>query len=322
MDADGSDVVRLTHRTGDDATPNWSPDGSRIAYTSTAVSPAGSVHVMDADGSNVHSITGPGSANPAWSPNGQKIVFDQQMPAGGGIFIVNADGSGPVNVTNNAADDFDPDWEPVNPNGVYPRPGGATPLRVPLVSAFAPCTAPNSSHVPPLDRPSCTPPQMESTQLTMLTIGYGSGMVRLTVKPGNPVAPQDEADVQIGAVASGVFTKSGGDYSGQVLVNVDMRVTARVGGVPATTEDSSLSIAFGCIPTLSPMGGSACGLDTSADAIVPGLIVERRRMIVAARSVELLDAGPDGDATPPSGCPPACGTGDEQVFLTQGLFAP
>jgi hypothetical protein len=35
-----------------------------------------------------------------------------------------------------------------------------------------------------------------------------------------------------------------------------------------------------------------------------------------------LDAGPDGDISPPVGCPPVCGTGDERTFLDQGALAP
>jgi hypothetical protein len=40
-------------------------------------------------------------------------------------------------------------------------------------------------------------------------------------------------------------------------------------------------------------------------------------------SVEVTDAGEDASLTPASGsCPPSCGSGDEGVFLRQGLFAP
>ncbi|PWU20204.1 MAG: hypothetical protein C5B48_12800, partial [Candidatus Rokuibacteriota bacterium] len=41
----------------------------------------------------------------------------------------------------------------------YPRPKGATPLRVPLVPAAKPCTSPNSTHGAPLAFGSCAPPQ-------------------------------------------------------------------------------------------------------------------------------------------------------------------
>ena len=51
----------------------------------------------------------------------------------------------------------------------YPRPGGATPLRVPLVPAYQSCSAPNSTHGAPLSFPSCNPPDLESQVLTVGT---------------------------------------------------------------------------------------------------------------------------------------------------------
>ena len=49
----------------------------------------------------------------------------------------------------------------------YPRPKGATPIRVPLVPAYKQCTSSNRNHGPPLAHPSCNPPMLESGQLTI-----------------------------------------------------------------------------------------------------------------------------------------------------------
>jgi len=38
--------------------------------------------------------------------------------------------------------------------------------------------------------------------------------------------------------------------------------------------------------------------------------------------VTVLDAGADGSIAAGGGCPVTCGTGDENVFLDQGMFAP
>ena len=54
-------------------------------------------------------------------------------------------------------------------NDAYARPRGASPLRVPLVPSYAPCTAPNRVHGPPLEHPSCTPPVRRSSALTVGT---------------------------------------------------------------------------------------------------------------------------------------------------------
>ena len=68
-------------------------------------------------------------------------------------------------VTGTSVSEFysSPDWQPVPFTG-YARPKGATPLRVPLVTAFRQCDAPdavppngtpNRTHGPPLAYPSC-----------------------------------------------------------------------------------------------------------------------------------------------------------------------
>ena len=78
----------------------------------------------------------------------------------------------------------------------YPRPGGATPLTVPLVPEFQQCTSPDSQHVAPLNQPSCSSPSLASSQLTMDKVGRGRGSARLDVLPGNPSTPGDEADLK------------------------------------------------------------------------------------------------------------------------------
>ena len=56
MNADGSDIVRLTQSPGLDARPAWSPDGTRIAFTSNRDGNY-EIYVMDTDGSNPHNAT-------------------------------------------------------------------------------------------------------------------------------------------------------------------------------------------------------------------------------------------------------------------------
>ena len=54
--ADGSDVVRLTEDPSYNSDPEWSPDGSRIAFASNRDGTF-QIHVMKADGSDVRQIT-------------------------------------------------------------------------------------------------------------------------------------------------------------------------------------------------------------------------------------------------------------------------
>jgi hypothetical protein len=52
---------------------------------------------------------------------------------------------------------------------IHPRPAGASPIRVPLVPAYAACAAPNRTHGPPLEFASCNPPAQTSAQATVGT---------------------------------------------------------------------------------------------------------------------------------------------------------
>ncbi len=210
----------------------------------------------------------------------------------------------------------------------YPRPGGATPLRVPLVPAFRQCTSPNSNHVAPLSNPSCTGLALESTLLTTSTTGVGGGFARWNVIAGDPDTPADEADLTITASATDVRRASNGtDYTGRVILTSNMRITDKANGssglVPATVSDLELSAPIQCAATPASSVGASCTITTTADTLVPGLAKEGKRAVMSAFGLVLEDVGPDGSVTPPSGaCPPTCGSGDEKPFLRQGVFAP
>ncbi len=69
MNADGSSPVRLTNDPATDFGPAWSPDGSRIAF-STFRDGNFEIYVMNADGSNPINLTNDPAEDltPAWSP--------------------------------------------------------------------------------------------------------------------------------------------------------------------------------------------------------------------------------------------------------------
>ena len=210
---------------------------------------------------------------------------------------------------------------------LHPRPGGATPLRVPLVPAFAACASPNSSHVAPLAQPSCTPAPQESPLLTTSTTGKGVAFARLDVIPGNVTTAADEADLRIAASATDVRKSSdGSDYAGKAILTTALRITDRGNGYFSNESGTAQDLAFGipvdCVATPDPAIGSGCSLNTTADTLVPGFAREGKRAVVSAFSMQLNDAGPDADIGSPAACPPSCGTGDEQAFLRQGVFTP
>ncbi len=215
----------------------------------------------------------------------------------------------------------------------YPRPGGAALARVPLVPEFASCDSPNSFHAPPLDEGSCTPPQLESQLLTTSTSGRGTAFARFDVLRGDPATPANEADVSISASVTDVRQNIVEllDYEGKLVLRTDLRITDSANGadeiMPATVGDLGFSAPFDCLATPAPNRGATCDMSTTLNAIVPGFVQEGKRAVVSTYSILALDPGPDGVLTPASdplgyGCPPTCGSGDERVFLRQGVFTP
>jgi TolB protein len=113
--ADGSDPVRLTDddslepgsRTpAMDRFPNWSPDGSRIAFESNRDGGV-DIYVMNADGTDPVKLTS--GSHPAWSPDGSRIAFDPGFLGGRGIMIIDADGTNPVTLTSGTHPAWSPD---------------------------------------------------------------------------------------------------------------------------------------------------------------------------------------------------------------------
>ena len=60
----------------DDFSPSWSPDGTKIAFTSH-MDDNREIYIMNADGSNQTRLTNEptGDFYPSWSPDGTRIAF-------------------------------------------------------------------------------------------------------------------------------------------------------------------------------------------------------------------------------------------------------
>jgi WD40 repeat protein len=111
--SDGNGGRRLTTQPLADADPAWSPDGSRVAFTSERDGNS-EIYVMNADGTNQVRLTTSASldSRPAWSPDGTRIAFASARNGNTQVYVMNADGTNPVRLTNNGSFDSDPAWSP------------------------------------------------------------------------------------------------------------------------------------------------------------------------------------------------------------------
>ena len=84
----------LTSGSFDDREPNWSPDGSRIAFSSDR-SGNYDVWVLDVASGQVRQITkDPGNDFlPAWSPNGRELAFVSTRTTAPGVYATTLDGT-------------------------------------------------------------------------------------------------------------------------------------------------------------------------------------------------------------------------------------
>jgi Tol biopolymer transport system component len=226
MNADGSAETQLTStdaRTSDQQ-PAVSPDGSRIAFASDRANSGSDdlmdIYTMNSDGSEVTRLTSDGayryplssrSTAPAWSPDGSRIAFQSTRSGNHEIWVMDADGSDPVNVSQSPGADTEPAWSPDGGQITFtsnrageddlwaidaPAASGTDPA---LSAAFAPSTA------------------VAATEPRNLTPGAGTdarspdwGRAPVTAG-GCTITGTSKADVLTGTAGNDVICGLGGD---------------------------------------------------------------------------------------------------------------
>jgi Tol biopolymer transport system component len=101
----------LIRSTRADHSPQFSPDGSQIAFASDRTGNY-EIWLTDAEGKNQRQLTDSGGSagSPRFSPDGKFIVFDAQIAGGGDIYIVSTNGGAPRRLTENLKNNSMPAW--------------------------------------------------------------------------------------------------------------------------------------------------------------------------------------------------------------------
>jgi Tol biopolymer transport system component len=139
--------------------PDWSPDGTKIVFTSDLASdylgvplpgnpfnyPSKEIFVINPDGTGLTQLTSNGREEraPAWSPDGSRIAFIGRVGTRGGntfeVCVMNADGTNQVQLTDNAVFEGTGTWSPDGTKIIFQTPGGANPTLLIAIDADTTC---------------------------------------------------------------------------------------------------------------------------------------------------------------------------------------
>jgi TolB protein len=159
MDPDGGRQTRLTTIKGDESSPEWSPDGSRVAFVGR---PTGNddVYVVDADGGNLRQLTATAACEdtPTWSRDGQQLVVASKVDCkdeSSSLVLLNSNGKGEPKVVVKAPALW-PDWSPDGQHLVYMAANSTGDDSVIVVSD------PDGTNAQPLELPGINTPSEPS----------------------------------------------------------------------------------------------------------------------------------------------------------------
>jgi Tol biopolymer transport system component len=115
VNRDGSHLRRITPTAMEALSPDWAPDGSRLAVEGNCCDPLGpALFTVRPDGRDPVQITFPGAMAdfwPTYSPSGAQIAFERDSAdfSTSSVMAVNPNGSGLITLQAQA---FEPNWGP------------------------------------------------------------------------------------------------------------------------------------------------------------------------------------------------------------------
>jgi Tol biopolymer transport system component len=339
VNADGTGVTQLTDNSAQDLAPAWSPDGTQIAFASNRDGNF-EIYTMNPDGTNTTRLTNdPGTdtepdwqpINPSYShPIGASPLRVPLVPAFEPCDSGNADSQHgvPFDFPSCANPDQMSSTVTVGPNSL----GFARMVVCPDATFSSFCTPPGSAMPLPDIRltasirdvrcagtspPGCSTgadynPDSSSGPYTAAgggTTGATPACFPTATSDSDCLAGADVTETAKlpGATAGGVGTEFEGS---------GVRITDAANGpgqnFSATVTDIGFPIPLDCLPTTDPSQGSTCGVNTTANALYPGVVANGKAAVWQLGQIELKDSGPDG----------VRGNSDDEVFAVQGVFLP
>jgi Tol biopolymer transport system component len=102
-------AVPLIAYTAEEMSPDYSPDGTRIALQSER-SGTGTIWTCANDGKRCVQLTEMRSGSPRWSPDSRYLAFDAMMAGSWDVLVVSANGGQPQRLAADPANDSQPSW--------------------------------------------------------------------------------------------------------------------------------------------------------------------------------------------------------------------
>jgi TolB protein len=109
MNADGSNQINLTNNSAGDINPDWSPDGTQIAFV-RFIEGEDTIFLMSANGENQRRLLNITCSHPRWSPDGKLVAYQSHNFVD--IWTVNINDKNKKRLTTAGGMDLYPAWCP------------------------------------------------------------------------------------------------------------------------------------------------------------------------------------------------------------------